>query len=158
MTPDKLHDAITQLPEELLATVDVLRQKKRFHLQPLAALAACLCLAVGLWMLPISAANDKSNGSIGEPEGGRGDGFSGLTTDQIIEESTSTCFVTATVTEITEQYFIVQPENAEPLTVWLNTLEEYPAVSPGETIRIYYHNQSDSANAPIPYRIERVTE
>ena len=154
MTPDRLHDAITLLPEELLTPVDALRQKKRFHWQPLAALAACLCLAVGLWLLPISAANEKSNGSILDPEEGRGDGYAGSITDQVVEESTSGTFLIATVTEVTEDYLIVQGKDAEPMQIQRDAIEECPAISPGQTIRIFYRD----ATPPVPYRIEIVNE
>lgn len=154
MNPDRLHDAISLLPEDLLTPVDALRQKKRFHWQSIAALAACMCLAAGLWLLPISAANEKGNGGIMEPAGGRGDGFMESVTDQIIEESTSTYALTATVTEVSEEYFIAQPEDAEPVTVQLDTLEQVPALSPGQTVRIFCKEFPDGTAPLTPYHIE----
>lgn len=158
MTPERLHDALALLPEDLLTPVDALRQKKRLRWQPIAALAACMCLAAGLWLLPISAANEKGNGGIMESAGGRGDGFMGSVTDQVIEESSGTYALTATVTEVSEEYCIAQPEGTEPVTVQLGTLEQCPTLSPGQTIRIFCKEVPDMTVPLIPYRIEIIEE
>lgn len=158
MTPERLHDAISLLPEDLLTPVDALRQKKRLRWQPIAALAACMCLAAGLWLLPIGAANEKGNGGITGSAGGRGDGFMESVTDQIIEESTSTYTITATVTEVAEEYLIAQPEGAEPITVQLNTLEQCPTLSPGQRIRIFCKDVPDMTDPLTPYQIEIIEE
>lgn len=61
---EQLHDALTLLPDDLLEPVDALRQKKRFPWKSLAALAACLCLVVGLWFFfPGAVSMDSANGS-----------------------------------------------------------------------------------------------
>ena len=48
MREDKIHDAIGELPEDLLMPVEKLRQKKRYPIIKWAALAACLCLLLSL--------------------------------------------------------------------------------------------------------------
>ena len=48
---ERLQDAITLLPEELLASVDALRKRKRTFWKPVAAVAASLLLVVGLYQL-----------------------------------------------------------------------------------------------------------
>lgn len=51
MMEEKLLDAMALLPEEMLEETDRLRQKKRTPWKGLAALAACLCLVAGLWLI-----------------------------------------------------------------------------------------------------------
>lgn len=61
---EHIHDALSLLPDELLAPVDALRQKKRFPWKSLTALAACLCLIAGLWLFfPGAVSMDSANGS-----------------------------------------------------------------------------------------------
>ena len=48
---ERLQDAITALPEELLTPVDALRKQKRPVWKPIATVAASLLLVVGLYQL-----------------------------------------------------------------------------------------------------------
>lgn len=48
MTEHQIHDAIGELPEDLLAPVEKLRQRKRRPWVRWISLAACLCLLVGM--------------------------------------------------------------------------------------------------------------
>ena len=50
MNAEKILDAMQYLPEELLLQTDRLRQRKTVRWQHLAAMAACLCLVLGLAM------------------------------------------------------------------------------------------------------------
>lgn len=52
MTPEHLLDALEHLPESYLAEADGLRKQKKRIWPSVAALAACLCLVIGLCKLP----------------------------------------------------------------------------------------------------------
>lgn len=158
MNADMLHDAISMLPEDLLAPVDALRCKKRFRWQPVAALAACLCLVMGLWLFPPAFSKNSSNGSVIGPEEGLGDGFCGSITDQITQESATTCSLRATVVEVAEDYLIVQLSNAEAVTVQLDALEQPVTLSPGQIIKLYCNEIPYDTTPLVPYRIEIIEE
>ena len=158
MNPDILQDAISLLPEELLAPVDALRRKKRFRWKPVAALAACLCLVTGLWLFSPASSKESSNGSAMIPEEGSGDGVIGSITDQITEESTYVYSLTATVVEVAAEYWIVQPDGTEPVTVQLDRLEQPPTLSPGQKVKLYCSEIPDGAVPLVPYRIEVIEE
>ncbi|MBQ8358546.1 MAG: hypothetical protein IJX37_01340 [Oscillospiraceae bacterium] len=155
MNADMLHDAISLLPEELLAPVDALRQKKRAFWQPVAALAACVCLVAGLWLFLPGVSMDSSNGSAME---GFGDGSMGSIADQITQESGSTYSLSGTIIEVAEDYLIVQLNNTEPVTVLLDELEQIPVLSPGQKIRIYCEEIPDDTMPLVPYRIAIIEE
>lgn len=158
MNADMLHDAISLLPEELLVPVDALRQKKQFPWRPVAALAACACLVVGLWMFSPAVSKDSTNGSAMAPEEGIGDGALGSIADQITLESGTTCSLRATVVEVAEDSLIVQLGNAETVTVQLNALEQPITVSPGQMIKLYCKEIPCDTAPLVPYRIEIIQE
>ena len=155
---EHIHDALSLLPEELLTPVDALRRKKRFSWKPVAALAACFALVVGLWSLFPGVANSMDNPGAA-PENGSGDGFLGAVTDQNTQHSTGTTPFTATVLEIEEDRMIVLPgetltDIAQPVTVLLDGLEDIPPLEKGQSVRIYCKDVSDPTVPLIPYRIE----
>lgn len=160
MIPEQIHDALSLLPEELLIPVDALRQKKRTIWKPVAALAACAALAVGLWFLFPGAA--KSMNSAGAaPEEGLGN-MSGEMMDQNTQQSTSSTYLSATVLEVASHQLTVLPGSsltdiASPVTVDLSRLETVPALVPGQSVKLYCDDLSDLTKPIIPYRIE-ITE
>lgn len=158
MNPDMLHDAISSLPEDLLAPVDALRQKKRASWQPVAGLAACVCLLAGLCLLPPTVAKNSSNGSAIVPEEGRGDGITGSIADQVTQESSGVYSLIATVVEVTAESLIVQPDNTEPVMVQLDALEQVPTLSAGQKIRIFCKEIPKDTTPIVPYRIVIIEE
>lgn len=65
MTEEKLLDAMALLPDEMLEETDRLRQKKRIPWKGIAALAACLCLVAGIWLIqPGSKATENAAGTV----------------------------------------------------------------------------------------------
>ena len=67
MNAEKILDAMQYLPEELLLQTDRLRQRKTVRWQHLAAMAACLCLVLGLAM-GLERATEKSTCDNGSAE------------------------------------------------------------------------------------------
>lgn len=61
MKEDKLMDAMALLPEEMLEEAQQLRQKKRVPWKGLAALAACLCLTLGLFLIAPRGKSTEAN-------------------------------------------------------------------------------------------------
>ena len=166
MNPEKLQDAISLLPEALLTPVDRLRQKKRVPWKSIAAVAACLCLVIGLSFLfpgASTAMDSASNGAGAAPEKG-----------DPIEEAAQTGSTSGFVVEVLrvdQDYAIVfdRPDGAETedvciqmssLMLTYENLEEIPQLQPGQTIRIYYEPEEfDMETMTVkPYKIEIIEE
>lgn len=149
ISPEMIHDALTLLPEDLIEPVDALRRRKRSHWKPVAAVAACLCLAVGLWLLAPGITADNS-----------GTAADDALSDSTAQESGSVSYLTATVQELDTDCIRVMPEGLSALiAVSLTQLEEIPELSVGQTIRIYCEEAPDEsikAEKLTPYRIEIV--
>lgn len=152
MNAQKLMDAMNYLPDELLEQTDALRQKKKVHWKRWAALAACLCLAAGAWLLlpEVAVSKDSSNGAGAED----GESFS-----QSLHDSCDTCIriecstLYATVVEVKETYIIVRCDD-EQITVSLEKYEEVPALSPGQTVYIYYIEEEQTDEVIYPCVID----
>jgi hypothetical protein len=160
MNAEYLHDAISLLPDDLLVPVDKLRQRKPIPWKSVAALAACACLIVGLWSFLPNAGGTKGtdNGAIIEP----GDGFGGII-DDVVEESTTCAYLSATVLEVDKGHITVLPgadltDVAEPITVKLDRLETIPALEAGQKIKLYYSKFPDNSQPLVPYRIEIIED
>lgn len=118
MNPEILHDAIGQLPEELLAPAQRLRRRR--PLIGIVSLAACLCLVIGLGFLSMGgiAAGNKAS-----PESGRADnslapeaagpGIYNSEEDLLVSLQPGKAAFRATVTEVHNGYLIVSPLEGE---------------------------------------------
>lgn len=160
ITGENIQDALSLLPEELIAPVDALRRKKRIPWKPLTALAACLCLCVGLWYFsPGGITAENAAGSI---EDGLLDKGSEPDSGQSAE---------VTVYEIAQDCITVIPKPAEcfgtditciqvaAVRVTFENLDIVPAFSVGQRIRIYYHTEySENDRTISPYRIEIIED
>lgn len=161
MTPEELQDAISLLPEDLLTPVDKLRQKKRVPWKPIAAVAACLCLVMGLSLLfpGASTAMDSGNGGAA-PESG-----------ELLPEaaqSGSTAGYVLEVIRVDEDYAIVldPPKDANAciqmssLMLTYENLEQTPQLQSGQRIRIYYEPDAFDIEAMTvkPYKIDIIEE
>lgn len=152
---ERLQDAITLLPEELLAPVDTLRQQKKVYWKPIAAIAASLLLVVGLYHFqPAQKAAD--NGAFLEDAAehapaDRGDGFSGSS----VEHSTnlSAYFLTAKITEITEKYLIVTLSDGETAKVFLDHLERNEEFSLDNEITLLFDQEPKNHKELYPKEI-----
>lgn len=153
MKAERIMDAMNYLPDELLLQTDALRQKKKYHWKRWAAVAACLCLAVGIWFIAPGA---KSADNAAAPE-------IGFLTDNagagsVSQESGSTGGIIAYVYEVYEDYVTVKRHEMDGLcdcpdiVVKLDELDEIPRLSKGQKIRIYT-NQEVVATVITPYKI-----
>lgn len=159
MNAENLHDALSLLPDDLLEPADRLRQKKK-HIpwKPIAALAACACLVVGLWILFPGGAKSADNAAGMVPE----DGFSGLL-DNITQESETCTFMLVTVLEVGEDRLTVLPgeymtDVAQPITVFFDELKTVPQLKKGQRIKLYCEEYLDNSKPLVPYRIEVVED
>ena len=109
MTPELLLDALEHLPESYLAEADGLQKQKKRIWPTVAALAACLCLVIGLWHLP---GGQKS-----------ADNASSIKTESLVEDSLTgtTDLVTAKLTcqilQVTEEEIILEPIESDTLNL-----------------------------------------
>lgn len=170
MNTETLHNAISLLPEDLLTPVDRLRQKKRIPWKSIAAAAACLCLATGLWL--IRPGNVVSQDSVND-EVFYGNGAPAIKGD-LMEESnlsgTSAGYVMevlrvdadgAVVSDRTEGAATQDASLAAgPWTLTYENLEEAPQLQPGQRIRIYCKPEALDKNTLTirPYKIEIIEE
>lgn len=155
MNAENLQDAISLLPEEMVADVDQLRRKKPNPWKGVIAAAACICLLTGLWTL--------QNGGI-KAESGSAAPDRYYNDDAGMESAESNSQVapgmTATVVEVQEDRIIVLPGEtvtsiAQPITVMLTQLEDIPQLTKNQRIRIYYKEETSPM---IPYKIEIMDE
>ena len=157
MNAEHLHDAISLLPEEMLLDVDQLRQKKRTSWKPVVALAACLCLVAGLWVLQNSGASAENGSAAME----RFPTISAAGDNEHSAESGQTTPMPAVIAEVFADRILVFPGKIpsqlgrEPVTVMLTELETVPELSVNQRILIYYEEVTDPL---VAVRIETIVE
>lgn len=154
MNAEILQDAISLLPEDMIADVDRLRQKKRTPWKGVIAAAACLCLLVGLWSLGNGGIKAESGSAAPDRYYNDDAGM------ESAESNSQSAPMVATIVEVQDDRIIVLPgevltDIAQPLTVMLTGLEEIPELTENQRIRIYY---SEKTEPLIPYMIEVINE
>lgn len=151
MTPEHIHDALNYLPDDLLEATDALRQKKRIPWRSVTAVAACACLAVGLWLFfPGATAMDNATES---------DQLEG---ENYHSESSTAEFITALVVEVeADRIWVTTVEANTAIPVLLEGLEEIPALEAGQWVHIYCQETDGGAGETggtehglKPYKIE----
>ena len=154
---ERLQDAITLLPEELLLPVDALRKQKRTFWKPIAAVAASFLLVAGLYQLQ-PAKKASSNGAFLEEDSAenvltadRGDGYAGNSK----EHSTSlyAYSLTAEVTEITEEHLAVTLSDGQSVKVYLGKIREHVDFSPGMEIILFFTQKPENLTQLYPESI-----
>ena len=120
MTPEHLLDALEHLPDSFLAEADGLQKQKKRIWPTVAALAACLCLVIGLWQLPIG---QKS-----------ADNATSIKTESLVENSlTGTTDLiptnlTCQIIQVTSEEIILEPVKSD-----LSNLLCVPSTDPAFT-------------------------
>lgn len=155
MNAENLQDAISLLPEEMVADVDRLRRKKPNPWKGVIAAAACICLLTSLWVLQNGGIKAESGSAAPDTYYSDGAGMESAESNSQIAP-----MMVATVVEVQEDRIIVLPGEtltsiAQPMTVMLTELEEIPRLTKNQRIRIYY---KESTNPLIPYKIEVIDE
>ena len=154
---ERLQDAITLLPEELLAPVDALRKRKRISWKPITAVAASFLLIVGLWWLQPGQKTTDTDSFL-EDAAGRGESFVEEDAGSYIEHSTTLNFYSlpAKITEITEVYLVVTLPAGESGKVFLDNLENPPIFSIGEEITLFFKKMPVKLTELYPDEILKV--
>ena len=155
MNAENLQDAISLLPEEMVADVDRLRRKKPNPWKGVIAAAACICLLTSLWVLQNGGIKAESGSAAPDRYYSDGAGMESAESNSQIAP-----MMVATVVEVQEDRIIVLPGEtltsiAQPMTVMLTELEEIPRLTKNQRIRIYY---KEKTNPLIPYKIEVIDE
>lgn len=148
MNAEKILDAMQYLPEELLQQTDGLRQRKPVRWKHLAAVAACLCLVLGLAM-GLGQAAEKSTSDNGSAENLLGDAADG-----IMVENSSIGFWRATVVTVEADRLTVTLLEGTKATVLLGKLESIPHLEPGQRLRLYLRENEIENKTLTPYKIE----
>lgn len=155
MNAENLQDAISLLPEEMVADVDRLRRKKPNPWKGVIAAAACICLLTSLWVLQNGGIKAESGSAAPDRYYSDGAGMESAESNSQIAP-----MMIATVVEVQEDWIIVLPGEtltsiAQPMTVMLTQLEDIPQLIKNQRIRIYY---KENTNPLIPYKIEVIDE
>lgn len=155
MNAEQLQDAISLLPEEMVADVDRLRREKPNPWKGVIAAAACICLLTGLWVLQNGGIKAESGSAAPDRYYSDGAGMESAESNSQIAP-----MMIATVVEVQEDRIIILPGEtltsiAQPMTVMLTELEEIPKLTKNQRIRIYY---KEKTNPLIPYKIEVIDE
>ncbi len=146
---ERLQDAIGLLPEELLSPVDALRQQKRFSWKPIAAIAASFLLVVGLYQLqPAKKATDNGAFLEDAAENVKADRYVGSSVEQ--STNLSAYFLTAKVTEITEEYLVVTLSEGDTAKVFLENVEKPGEFSLGEEITLLFAQEPEDFTQLYP--------
>lgn len=162
ITAEKLLDCLENLPDDLIRETEMLRSKKPTHWLRWTALAACLCLCIGLWFaLPGAQSADNAAGQ-GVPQ---------ENASPIYDKETSastTGGLEATVFSVAEDHIVVTADQIKQypgqdggtvqLTVTFENLEDIPQFKPGQEIRIYYTEIDEEQQTVSPYRIEIINQ
>lgn len=149
MNPETLLDAMQYLPDALLEQTDRLRKSRSVPWQRWAAMAACLCLVLGIayaFMLP-GAKSQNGAGTDGQVQGEMEIGD--------VTQSSKAEYLLATVTEVKADCLTVKMATGEQVTVLLTELESIPALEPGMQIHMFLKGGFAAQDRVIaPYRIE----
>lgn len=136
MTPQLLLDALEHLPESYLAEAEALQKKKKRIWPTVAALAACLCLVLGLWQLP-NGRKASDNAASMEAESFLEDGL----TSNSSNSGRGTVSLSCRIVQVTEEAITL--EAVEPGIITTLTLPpKHPAFTfspePGQLVTLSY--------------------
>lgn len=141
MKEQRIHDAIGELPEDLLIPVEKLRQKKQYPVMKWAVIAACFCL---LLILPLSAGMqnaEKAENLQEEPkeEALQQNVYAGLTDDAGISA------FRGKVLEKYENSVLIEPlegeselRSSDKIVVFFWDLKQVPETEVGDILEIVY--------------------
>lgn len=143
MTPEYLLDALEYLPESYLAEAEKLQKQKKRIWPTVAALAACLCLVLGLWQLP-NGRKASDNATSMEAESFLEDGLIGSSTS-----GRGTVYLSCRIVQVTEEAITL--EAVEPGIITTLTLPvKHPALTfspePGQLVTVSYTIDSNDLN------------
>lgn len=156
MNAENLQDAISLLPEEMVADVDRLRRKKPNPWKGVIAAAACICLLTGLWTLQNGGIKAESGNSAPDRYYSDGAGMESAESNSQIAP-----MMIATIVKVEEDRIYVYPHSdppafySQPTSVLLTELEDIPKLTENQRIRIYF---LEKTNPLIPYKIEIIDE
>lgn len=149
ITAENIHDALTLLPDDLIAPVDALRRKKRIPWRSLTAAAACLCLCAGLYFFILPGAVEKN--------------AAGMATESAPLIQTAEVIIYS----VGEDYLQIAPKpnnnfatednlfaSMASVIVTFENLQTVPDLKPGQKIRIYYTEVANNGMTIKPFRIQ----
>ena len=163
MKREALFDAIGQLPEELIAEAAQKRMPKKLRWAPMAALAACLCLAL---LLPFAVGSSLKASNKAEAPMENAALQDGITVDHSYggtEQKAEAAQFLARVVEVYEAHLMVEPledqwerNSSDRIEVRLPNPQEFAV---GDLVRITYGGtllESYPARAVDVTEIERL--
>ena len=159
MKQETFQDALTLLPEELLAPVDALRRRKPFSWLSLLATAACLFLVIGLAIgysiivAPASAENGAAPDMDNQPK------------QEAMGQSQQDAPSLVEVVQVEEDhiYVVTAVSNSSdscalraPIKITYEKLTQIPPLEVGQILKIYWETEDYDAtqHAISPYRME----
>jgi len=158
MNGEKLMDAMNLLPNDILEETDKLRKRKTFPWKSLTALAACLCLVAGLWLVSPALRGVSSAESAEAPAQEVADAhFSDH------QASTGHSKAVFTVVAVYEDHITAHPGRQSvlldetPVTITFENLETLPKLEEGQYISIYPVETEAEVYKPTTIEIEEDT-
>ena len=146
MRPEEIHDAIGELPEELLMPVEALRKKKKIHWVRWTGLAAaCLLILLAPLALPLSRDAKSESAAKGELTYSRQESEKEADLNYGGIQDTVTGSFRARVLELREGGILVCPLETEPesnsaskVFVSFQLLDTVPEIAVEDTVEIVY--------------------
>ena len=164
MNTEQLHDALTALPEDVIASTAQARTRKRVILGPWVSLAACACLVfvVGSAVLPFFSLKSAA------PEHAGSNIMMDAAEDCVFSEKSESghleaCVLLVEVTQVHKGSILVQPLDGQDIAadsliaVAVNPQESYVT---GDRLRILHNGQileTWPLQLGVVYSIERIT-
>ena len=137
MKEQRIHDAIGELPEDLLAPVEKLRQKKRYPVMKWVAIAACLCLLLGTGMMDATKAESLNEEA--KADAPQENFFADM------EDGITVSVFCGKVLEVHEKCVLVEPlegedelRSSDKIEVSFWNLKQVPEIAVGDILEIVY--------------------
>ncbi len=147
---ERLQDAITLLPEELLAPVDALRKRKRISWKPIAAVAASFLLVVGLYHLQPMEKTTEAEFSVEDA----GQGIDRGESDNKGNFLTINGYIlTGKIIEVAEEHLVVTLADGQTATVFLDHLEAPKEIPTGSEIFMCFAQEPNNLEQLYPESI-----
>ena len=153
MNETHIHNAIGELSEDLLTSVETLRMKKRHPALQWVAAAACLCLLLGLplgsgdWFAA-KAENGRYDMFVGSPQ-------ENILTDTVDDSASYVSVLRARVLEVHDGYILVEPQkgnnesnSSDRCEVSLSKIKEVPHIKVGDIVEIAYDGMVQEVYPP----------
>lgn len=164
ISAEKLLDSLGNLPDDMIRQTEAIRSRKPVHWIRWTAVAACLCLCIGLWFAgPGATKSDSAAGNTQENGSPLEDKETATSIPGMMDAivfSVSEDSIVVTTDQIIGQIPGQDGTTIQLIqfTVTFENLGQIPQLKSGQQIRIYYSEIDEEQQIMRPYKIEIINE